>query len=81
MKKLTVLPLVFLAFALTSCSALDVVETDAARAFGEVLNTRASNSESDWRLTAPDGSTVLDWDSASVFMVIDAAPFISAGWM
>lgn len=80
MKKALAAGILLLALLLTACS-LDVVQTDAKRAFDDLLAAfPAEEYEPDrWRLTAPDGEAWLNFDSQFIEMEIDARPFIAAG--
>ncbi|MDR2502698.1 MAG: hypothetical protein LBC78_05565 [Oscillospiraceae bacterium] len=79
MKKFIV-PILLISLMLTSCSSLDVVQKDAARAIGEVLTELpAIQTEGGWRLTSPDGLAVLNFDQGGVQLVAVSAPFAAAG--
>jgi hypothetical protein len=70
-----------LVVALAACSWLDVVQKDAVRAFGEILNTLPADEYEPhrWKITAPDGEAWFIFDGAGMAMVVNAAPFIAAG--
>jgi hypothetical protein len=62
-------------------AALDVVQTDAVRAFGEVITAfpAVEYEPSRWRVDAPDGGATMAFDNGSMTLLVDAAPFIAAG--
>ncbi|MCL1965134.1 MAG: hypothetical protein FWF69_08760 [Firmicutes bacterium] len=66
---------------LTACSSLDVVQKDAVRAFGDVMEVLAAEeyAPNRWSLTAPDETAWFFFDNRSVGMAVDAAPFVAAG--
>ncbi len=65
---------------LTACSSLDVVQTDAVRAFGDVLAAYPAEYKDDWyQLTSPDGRATFAYANDSMWLAIDASPFIAAG--
>ncbi|MDR0906329.1 MAG: hypothetical protein LBN00_09210 [Oscillospiraceae bacterium] len=81
MKKLALIALAIMVTALAACAQLDVVGTDAVRAFGEVAASLESVDDSGtWHLTAPDGKTVLILNDNFVSVVFDAQPFYDAGF-
>jgi len=66
--------------ALAGCASLDVVQTDAIRAFGEVSDIlKPSTNEIDWRISAPDESASFYWNSKTAFLTVTAKPLIDAG--
>ncbi|MDR3086232.1 MAG: hypothetical protein LBU47_07970 [Christensenellaceae bacterium] len=82
MRFLRILPLMALLFALNACSLLDVVASDAVRAFDEVLDSlpaTGSAEEGGWVLTAPDGAARLIIGIDHMALWADAQPFIDAG--
>ncbi|MDR2655553.1 MAG: hypothetical protein LBC56_05695 [Oscillospiraceae bacterium] len=82
MKKLFIIILgaLILSLLCTACSALDVVQNDAVRAFGDVLSAHPAEYKNGWhQLTSPDGSGKLLYDNGSIWLAIDASPFIAAG--
>lgn len=80
MKKSLTAGILLLLLLLTACS-LDVVQTDAKRAFGDLLAVFPAEEyePNRWRLTAPDGEAWLTFDRQFIEMEIDARPFIAAG--
>ncbi|MDR0857938.1 MAG: hypothetical protein LBN97_02790 [Oscillospiraceae bacterium] len=81
MKKLAVIALIIMPAILTACSQLDVVGTDAVRAFGEIVSSMDSVDDSGtWHLTAPDGKTVLILNDNFVSITFEAQPFYDAGF-
>jgi hypothetical protein len=63
-------------------SKLDVIQTDAARAFGAVLAVLpATKNDADgyYFLAAPDESAQFYFDNQGLAMSVDALPFASAG--
>jgi len=82
MKRLVVLLLFAAASlgALAGCGSLDVVQTDAARAFGEVSAILApSTNEIDWRIAAPDDSAAFHWNGKAAYVTAAAKPLVDAG--
>jgi len=79
MKKILCI-LATLPLLLTAC-ALDVVQTDAIRAFGDVLEVFPAEEYEPhrWRLAAPDGGAWFFFDNMGFGMAVDAAPFVAAG--
>jgi hypothetical protein len=90
-KHFFVLALVALVLTAVSCAKLDVVGTDSARAFGEVLEAIPQQLSYDdasggWSLVAPDGGARFVWSRdfqpASPYdaaLIVDARPFVDAG--
>ncbi|HCC34744.1 MAG TPA: hypothetical protein DEQ02_03590 [Ruminococcaceae bacterium] len=80
MKRFYFLGLLFIV-VLTGCSALDVVNNDSVRAFGDVLAVLPAKGDEEnvWRVTAPDGGAQLVWDNQTVSVTVDVQPFITAG--
>ncbi|MDR2647123.1 MAG: hypothetical protein LBB67_03250 [Oscillospiraceae bacterium] len=81
MKKTSLLLILLVCAALfTSCSTLDVVKEDAGRAFSEILQVSPAQKKDDWWLiTAPDAAACLAISNDTIWMVVDASPFIAAG--
>jgi hypothetical protein len=82
MKKLAIIALAIMVTALAACSKLDVVGTDAARAFGEI----PYGNSADGRIEiSVNNSAVLEMTFAGygaedkISMQFDAEPFITAG--
>jgi len=88
--KLTILFVLF-AFTVFSCSKLDVVGNDSARAFNNLLQSAPQLVSEDkanngWSLSAPSGGARFIWSKNfaessrfDVMLEFDAAPFIAAG--
>ncbi|GHV42711.1 hypothetical protein FACS189490_12270 [Clostridia bacterium] len=65
---------------LAGCSALDVVQKDAVRAFGDILEAYAANGDSgNYRLVSPDGDASFIWSPQDVALSFSVEPFIKAG--
>jgi opacity protein-like surface antigen len=81
MKKAFLVGIALLALLLSACSALDVVQTDAIRAFGDVLEVFPAEEyePNRWKLTAPGGGAWFLLDNMNFDLVVDAAPFVAAG--
>ena len=81
MKKILIAVILLLFMLLTACSALDVVQTDAIRAFGDLLEVFPAEKFQlyGWKLTAPDATAWFFFSSGSIGMAVDAAPFAAAG--
>jgi hypothetical protein len=81
MKKLLIAGILLLIMPLTACSALDVVRTDAVRAFGDLLSVFPAEEyePNRWRLAAPGGGAWFAFDEQFIEMEINALPFIAAG--
>jgi len=69
-----------IALTLSNCSNLDVVKTDAVRAFGDILKILpAEGDSSEWVMTAPGNTAWFRWKNQEIKIIVDAQPFISAG--
>jgi len=82
MKRFLIAGIALLLLPLTACAALDVVQTDAVRAFGDLLEVFPAENDGGlyiWRIAAPDGMALLTWDAVSIDMEIDPQPFVNAG--
>ncbi len=72
-----------IALTLSNCSDLDVVKTDAVRAFGDILKILPAENKkgdsSEWVVSAPDSTAWFHWKSQEIQIVVDVQPFVSAG--
>lgn len=64
---------------LGSCDRLDVVRTDSARAFGEVLKVLPASGGDLNGITAPDNSARFLWSGEDAAITFDITPFVNAG--
>jgi len=72
-----------IALTLINCSNLDVVKTDAIRAFGDILKILPAENKkgdsSEWVLSAPDNAAWFHWKNQEIKIIVGAQPFVSAG--